>query len=595
MIKKKTVPLLLFLVVFLAFFLLKTLVFLEVFESTSITRGVEYFCFSLFILLFYYLSIDYIKSSRENKKISSYTKKLNEVLILQNSNHIFYTGDVSDGSRILTKEVSESISADRCSIWLFNDDKTSIACNKLYVRSEDKWYENDDQSRKDFESYFNDIEVNTVIIANDAVNLQSTSCFEEKYLIPLCVKSMFNTPVLYKGEIIGIICIESYIFRKWIETEINFVRLISSLYTFSYSVQQTNRLYNDVQKYQKELSNRMEAINKSNAVIEFDSDKKIIYANDIFLNLMGYEEKEVIGNYHSIFLHDGHENSKEYLDFWEILKNGTFISKECIRKKKNGDSIWLQATYNPIKDINGKTYRIMKIATDITEFIQNIKEIEKKNTYLEHAAKILRHDMHSGINTYIPRGLSSLERRLSNEDIEKLKIEAPIRMIKEGLKHAQKVYKGVYEFTNLVKKDVVLNRSIINVKTILKEYLASTAYGSQVILDDSLPDLNVNESLFCTAIDNLIRNGLKYNDSSTKFVKIYSDGDYIYVLDNGRGMSQEDFEKFSQPYMRKGDQKESGTGLGLNICVAILKEHGFSMYCEKKNIGTKIKIKIYND
>lgn len=592
MIKKKTISFLLALAVLLAFFSIKTLVLLGVFDSTPMTRGVEYICFLIFIPLFYHLSINYISSNRENKRISLYTKKLNKVLISQNNNPLFYSGSVSDGARILTKEVTESISADRCSIWLFSTDKNSIVCDKLYVSDEEKWYEGIELSREDFELYFKALDVNPVIIADDAENHPATSCFKEKYLIPLGVRSMLDVPVLYKGETIGVICIESYVPRKWIEPEINFAQLLSSLYTFSYSVDQTNKLYKDVQRYQKELSNRMDAINKSNAVIEFDTDGKIIYANQIFLNLMGYKEKEVIGNHHRIFLPDNYKDSKEYLDFWRSLKNGKFISKECVRKKKNGDSIWLQATYNPIKDVNGKTYRIMKIATDITESIQNIKEIEKKNTYLEHAAKILRHDMHSGINTYIPRGLSSLERRLSPEDIERLKIEAPIKMIKEGLKHAQKVYKGVYEFTNLVKKDVVLNRSICNIKQILKDYLVSTAYGSQVILDDGLPDLDVNESLFCTAIDNLIRNGLKYNDSDTKFVKIYSDKEYIYVQDNGRGMSQEDFEKLSQPYVRKEGQKEGGTGLGLNICVAILKEHGFTMYCEKNNIGTKIKIKI---
>ena len=68
----------------------------------------------------------------------------------------------------------------------------------------------------------------------------------------------------------------------------------------------------------------------------------------------------------------------------------------------------------------------MKLATDITErvnaekkVLEVLKEVEKKNTYLEHAAKILRHDMHSGINTYIPRGVSSLERRLRPEDIQR--------------------------------------------------------------------------------------------------------------------------------------------------------------------------------
>jgi K+-sensing histidine kinase KdpD len=201
--------------------------------------------------------------------------------------------------------------------------------------------------------------------------------------------------------------------------------------------------------------------------------------------------------------------------------------------------------------------------------------------------------MHSGINTYIPRGISSLERRLKPEDIEKFKIEAPLKMLKEGLKHTQKVYKGVYEFTNLVKKDAVLNKNECNIKTILDDYLSSTSYGSQVTLDDNLPTLNVNDALFCTSIDNLIRNGLKYNDNDTKYVKIYSEGDFICVEDNGRGMTQEDFENLSKPYVRKEGQKESGTGLGLNICIAILEEHGFEINSQKlEPNGTKLKIKI---
>jgi hypothetical protein len=163
-------------------------------------------------------------------------------------------------------------------------------------------------------------------------------------------------------------------------------------------------------------------------------------------------------------------------------------------------------------------------------------------------------------------------------------------MIKEGLKHSQKVYKGVYEFTNLVKKDAVLTKTTCNLKEILNDYLNSTAYSSQVKIDE-LITLDVNESLFCTAIDNLIRNGLKYNDSDSKFVKIYMEDGYIAIQDNGRGMTQKDFDHLSQPYTRKEGQKESGTGLGLNICIAILKEHGFSITCEKNEIGTKIKIK----
>jgi PAS domain S-box-containing protein len=308
---------------------------------------------------------------------------------------------------------------------------------------------------------------------------------------------------------------------------------------------------------------------------------------------MGYSSQdEIVGKHHRIFVENEYAKSEDYSIFWEKLNNGHFFSGEIIRVKKDDSLIHLQASYNPIINVSGETYRIMKIATDITKSYEQKKEIEKKNSYLEHAAKILRHDMHSGINTYMPRGLSSLERRLTPENIASLKIEAPIKMIKEGLRHTQKVYKGVYEFTNLVKKDVVLNKSEYNIKNILYDYLSSTAYISQVILEDNLPTIEVNEALFCTAIDNLIRNGLKYNDSDTKFVKIYADENNIYIQDNGRGITQEDFEHLSKPYTRKEDQKESGSGLGLNICVAIIEEHKFKITCEKNKTGTKMKIKL---
>ena len=200
--------------------------------------------------------------------------------------------------------------------------------------------------------------------------------------------------------------------------------------------------------------------------------------------------------------------------------------------------------------------------------------------------------MHSGINTYIPRGLKSLKRRLDNKIIKDLKIEVPLRLIEEGLSHSQKVYSGVKEFTNLVKKGSKIEKQIHNLNSILKEYLKSTAYSSQVKLFD-LGNLEVNESLFCTAIDNLIRNGLKYNDSKSKLVSIQRINNTIQIVDNGRGMSKEEFEEYSKPYNRKKDNKESGSGLGLNICIAIMKEHGFNVSSEKlEPKGTKIIIEL---
>lgn len=237
----------------------------------------------------------------------------------------------------------------------------------------------------------------------------------------------------------------------------------------------------------------------------------------------------------------------------------------------------------------------------VFEFLKNKEntstDLKKKNIYLEHAAKIIRHDMHSGINTYLPRGVKSLRRRLDDDKIKELGIGAPLQLVEDGLHHAQKVYAGVYEFTNLVKQNSKLTTTTCDIKHILEDYLRLTAYKNQVILDDNLPTLDVNEALFCTAIDNLIRNGLKYNDSPTKWVKIYKESSdegktYIVIEDNGRGMTQDEFELLSQPYQRKENQKESGTGLGLNICTEILKEHGFKIRAHKLECGTKLMVRV---
>jgi PAS domain S-box-containing protein len=340
------------------------------------------------------------------------------------------------------------------------------------------------------------------------------------------------------------------------------------------------------------IDDTLKAINQSNALVEFELDGTIISCNDIFCNVTGYSKKELIGKNHSSLVSLDISESYQYITFWDKLKRGHSQNGEFRRIGKGGREFWIYGNYNPIKDPYGETYRVLKIASDITAKKEIELEVSKKNTYLEHAAKILRHDMHSGINTYIPRGLSSLKRRLKPEQIKDLKIESPLKMIQEGLIHTQKVYKGVKEFTNLVKKDAQLDMEEVNLKDILVNYLGSTSYYKQVVIDD-LPMCNVNEALFCTAIDNLIRNGLKYNDSATKVVRIYMEEKSSLVIeDNGRGMTQEEFTELSQPYTRREGQKEGGSGLGLNICIAIMEEHGYKVTAEKLEQGTKLRIKL---
>ena len=574
------------------YFGLQSSVVFEYVKYTEVIGILGYACFLGFVPFFLVVVLEFIKKSKEVQNKNKYLNKLNDVIISQSHNTLFYEGNILDGGKLLTKEVTSSIEADRCSIWLYNKDKTSIICQQLYIKSEDNWYQNIELFRKDFTPYFDHLLVDPIIIANDAEKHSATSCFTETYLKPLGIKSMLDVPIIFRGNVIGVICIENLTLRSWTDCEVDFAQMLSSLYSFAFSVKEGNKVSNNLLEFDK-------FVDSSVIVSKTDKDGNITYVNKRFEEVSEYRMRELKGKTLNIVSSGEHSKS-----FWKDMYRTTIKDKQIwhevvTNKTKSGDlyyiDTYIKADFDDERNLQG----FMSIGYDVTDVInstqeihKNIEEINKKNTYLEHAAKILRHDMHSGINTYMPRGISSLERRLTPEIIKELKIESPLKMIKEGLAHTQKVYKGVYEFTNLVKKEAELNKDSNDLRQILIDYLGSTSYISQVAID-YLPTIEVNQALFCTAIDNLIRNGLKYNDSEAKMVAIFmEDEEHIVIQDNGRGMTQLEFEHLSQPYTRRDGQKETGTGLGLNICVAILEEHGFKLSCEKNETGTKMKIKI---
>ena len=120
-------------------------------------------------------------------------------------------------------------------------------------------------------------------------------------------------------------------------------------------------------KPSQELSAKLDALSKSQAVIEFNLDGTIITANQNFLGAMGYRLDEIQGKHHSVFVDPEFRESAEYKEFWEALGRGEFQSREFQRVAKGGRSIWIQASYNPLLDGHGKPFKVVKFASDITE------------------------------------------------------------------------------------------------------------------------------------------------------------------------------------------------------------------------------------
>ena len=109
------------------------------------------------------------------------------------------------------------------------------------------------------------------------------------------------------------------------------------------------------------------AIGKSQAVIEFNMDGTIIHANENFCQTVGYTLEEIQGKHHRIFAEPEYAASAEYREFWARLNRGEFDSGEYKRLGKGGKEIWINASYNPIMDLNGKPFKVVKYATDVTQ------------------------------------------------------------------------------------------------------------------------------------------------------------------------------------------------------------------------------------
>jgi methyl-accepting chemotaxis protein len=119
------------------------------------------------------------------------------------------------------------------------------------------------------------------------------------------------------------------------------------------------------------------AIGKAQAVIEFALDGKILNANANFLGALGYTLDEVKGRHHSIFVEPDYRQSAEYRMFWEKLGRGEYDAGQYKRITKSGAEIWIQASYNPILDLNGKPFKVVKYATDVTASVKASQALQR--------------------------------------------------------------------------------------------------------------------------------------------------------------------------------------------------------------------------
>jgi methyl-accepting chemotaxis protein len=126
-----------------------------------------------------------------------------------------------------------------------------------------------------------------------------------------------------------------------------------------------------------DFAGQLAAINKSQAVIEFDLAGRILSANENFLATMGYTLEEVRDRHHSMFAEEAYRRSAEYREFWAKLGRGEYDAGVYRRQGKDGREVWIQASYNPIYDMNGRPFKVVKYATDITAQVRDTQALQR--------------------------------------------------------------------------------------------------------------------------------------------------------------------------------------------------------------------------
>ncbi len=133
---------------------------------------------------------------------------------------------------------------------------------------------------------------------------------------------------------------------------------------------------------QEDEHNQVKAMSRSQAVIQFNLDGTIVTANENFCATVGYRLEEIVGKHHSMFVEAAYSRSDEYRQFWARLNSGQFDAAQYPRVHKDGRTVWIQASYNPMFDAAGKPYRVVKFATDITSQKEAIRDTVKCVTAL---------------------------------------------------------------------------------------------------------------------------------------------------------------------------------------------------------------------
>lgn len=328
-----------------------------------------------------------------------------------------------------------------------------------------------------------------------------------------------------------------------------------------------------------EFEGTVHAIGRSQAVIEFDLQGRVLHANDNFLALTGYALHEVQGRHHAMFCTPEMAASQAYQHLWQRLAQGQFDAGEYLRVGKDGRQVWIQATYNPIFDAEGRPFKVIKFATDLTERRTMEQDLRTAKERAEHAATArstflanMSHEIRTPMNAII-----GFTEALFDTPLETTQ-RRHLGTVHHAARSMLRLLNDILDTAKLEKGAVELEVADFSLRELCDQILASlritAAKKGLDLLLDYPPDVPEHWQGDAFRIQqvllNLLGNALKFTHEGhvTLRVRGQDGGLTLQVQDTGIGIDEAGIERIFDPFAQADastTRRYGGTGLGTTI------------------------------
>lgn len=339
-------------------------------------------------------------------------------------------------------------------------------------------------------------------------------------------------------------------------------------------------------------NNLLNAISKSNAVVEFLPDGTILTVNEQCEHIVGYTEQELVGKKYDVLLNDYSITGDNH--FWKRLVSGVAFAGTYRCVHKNGTPLWMLASFSPVLDAQGQVVRITKIAQNITNEVMARNALETLNQQKDNFIANVSHELRTPIQAIIGFSdilLESEEHPEKRKQIEAIKIASDTLLyLVNGILDLGKIEAGLFQFD---KTDFELNTVIGNVFSILKLKASQKQILFTYHIDQNVPAyLSGDKHRLMQILLNLLDNALKFTLQGNVVLQVSVQKAHtadckttleFRVKDTGIGIPphkiQNIFGRFTQAE-EDTTRKYGGTGLGLNICKLLVEKQGGSIDVE---------------